>query len=151
MSLEGLCILNPSKRGMWDQLIKADAWWQPMTTTVSSALAVRLCYQNQMRKPIWYSWSTGTKFPSKPLGLGGFYSWDTFHTRHGQWIKRNLQQIHVYIILCFLFVKPEAEYLLAHILSNLPRAQHGGNWSIGLINNENGMQSGFVISPIAKK
>jgi hypothetical protein len=49
------------------------------------------------------------------------------------------------------FVKPEAEYLLAHILSNLPCAQNGGDWSIDLINNENGMRSDFVISPIAKK
>jgi hypothetical protein len=50
-----------------------------------------------------------------------------------------------------LSVKPEAEYLLAHILSNLPCAQHGGNWSIDLINNESGMQNDFVISPIVKK
>jgi hypothetical protein len=50
-----------------------------------------------------------------------------------------------------LFVKPEAEYLLVHILSNLPCAQNGGDWSIDLINNESGMRSDFVISPMAKK
>jgi hypothetical protein len=49
-----------------------------------------------------------------------------------------------------LFVKPEAEYLSAHILSNLPCAQHIGDWLIDLINNESEMRNDFVISPIVK-
>ncbi len=50
-----------------------------------------------------------------------------------------------------LFVKLEAEYLSAHILYNLPFAQHGGDWLIDLINNESGMRNDFVISPAVKK
>jgi hypothetical protein len=50
-----------------------------------------------------------------------------------------------------LFVKPKTEYLSVPILSNLPCAQNGGNWSIDLINNESGIWSDLVISPLAKK
>ena len=46
------------------------------------------------------------------------------------------------------FVKPEAEYLSAHMLSNLPCKAGGGDWSMDFVNSKNGMRNDFVISPI---
>ena len=49
------------------------------------------------------------------------------------------------------FVKPEAEYLAAHILSNLPCKAGGGDWSMDFVNSKNGMQNDVVMSPILKR
>lgn len=49
------------------------------------------------------------------------------------------------------FVKPEAEYLAAHILSNLPCTAGGDDWSMDFINSKNGMQNDVVMLPILKR
>lgn len=49
------------------------------------------------------------------------------------------------------FVKPEAEYLAAHMLSNLPCTAGGGDWSMDFVNSKNGMQNDVVMLPILKR
>jgi hypothetical protein len=49
------------------------------------------------------------------------------------------------------FVKPEAEYLAGHILSNLSCKAGGDDWSLDFVNSKDGMQNDVVMSPILKR
>jgi hypothetical protein len=49
------------------------------------------------------------------------------------------------------FVKPEAEYLATHVLSNLPCTPGGGDWSMKLVDSRMGLRNDITLVPIVKR